>query len=150
MKTLWLRDLPTLTELVNKHWDSADESRTLWPPSAPRGQFSSDTSVEGEDSFCWAALPSVSQMCSPFWGFHALHFWVCAVPFVWNIPSLTNKLNVTPIHSSSLNHEVIFPRKSWCCPDLMCLLSSYTDSFTVTMALHVCANTGSSLTVPHL
>lgn len=33
MQTLRLSDLPKLTELVNKHWDSADESSMLWPQS---------------------------------------------------------------------------------------------------------------------
>lgn len=51
MKTLRLSDLPKLTELVNKHWDSADESSTLWPQSVPGGQLSSDKSVDGLRQF---------------------------------------------------------------------------------------------------
>lgn len=126
-KTLRLSDLPKLTELVNKHWDSADESSTLWPQSVPGGQLSSDKSVDGLRQFPLGGPTLGFSNVLSFLG--PLHFALLGYALFLRsgvCPPLPNKLDLTPIHPSSLNHEVIFPRKSWCSPDLMCMLSIYT------------------------
>lgn len=124
--------MPKLTELVSRglgfnrreQQPASSLLSTLWPQPVPGGQLSSDEPGDGLRQFL-LGCPTLGF--SKVLSFLGLPPFACAVPSAWNIPSPTSKLNLTPIHASSLNREVIFPRNAWGSPDLMCMLSTFTS-----------------------